>query len=713
MSSSTVSARTVSLLLVIAASLFSVALVAYTLYRVTTGFPQAAIPLGPRAVAATSNLLLNSGFDAGYHTQPGVNGRVAGNWTVVLEVANPTFYSSCEYVRSCGPDNFAEKLDGVSAQYIESPDIERCCPPGKPFRFSMYQLAPVVSGTAYALSGYMVTFCGGTANPPPSQCSSFYLGKSVGLDPLGGMVPTATAVIWSPEDRRDAREARWVRINALAAAQAPTMTVWLRMNWPFTLHGALGFIDAFQLSPAPIVTMTAHAPTQTGQVINFSWTGWMTPSLRNDGDYRLYYDVEARDVLTTTWTRLASEIISTTFFYSGETGHAYAFRVRPWAHQPQLDNCTTCAGANHFFPGFFSDAITVTIVDSTPPSSAVTALPEVQTSYAFSVTWSGTDDVSPAANLRYDIGYRDLGSGGVWTDWITNTSATSALFIGQPSHRYQFRSRARDEAGNVEAYPPDADTFTFVAVGSISGTIRNMREQPVPFIVPRLPPNFPFSMRIDPNGEYTLYVVDPVTYTLFVNSPLIRARSEFGSLPPIRGLVVTEPITGLTAITDVNVILPPAIDLVRNGQFETGDLSDWITSGTVTPTIIAGPTHSGNYAALLGRFAPGDSILQQTFFLSQTVTTPTLSFFYGVPSGASVPFTVTVSSANATSVFTPPVTSAGWTHYWGDLSAFTGDTITLTFALRSTGNWVWLDEVSVGSANTVPIFQAWLPQVVR
>jgi len=278
-------------------------------------------------IVYADNLLQNGGFEKGFRAQAGIAGVVPNNWTAVNEVGNPTYF-----------DNTVERIEGAHSLQIKSQDIESTSQPGKPFTSDLYQTASVVSGTTYALSGLMVTFCAGTsANPNPPCPANDYIGKSAGLDPFGGVNPAAAAVVWGPEDRRDAREARWVHVFATATARAQSMTVFARMNWPFQFHGALGYMDGFQLSPAPVVTMTAHALVQSSPNINFAWTSWMDPALRNDGDYRLFYDVEARDVMTSTWTTLVGdgEALSS-FNFIGTVGRTYAFHVRAVAHQPDL-----------------------------------------------------------------------------------------------------------------------------------------------------------------------------------------------------------------------------------------------------------------------------------------------------------------------------------------------------------------------------------------
>ena len=99
------------------------------------------------------------------------------------------------------------------------------------------------------------------------------------------------------------------------------------------------------------------------------------------------------------------------------------------------------------------------ILDTTPPSSAVDALPATQDDITFSVVWSGSDATSGIS--CFDVQYRDE-INGAWTAWQTCVIDASATFTGTAGHTYYFRSRAQDNADNWESYPtsPDYDTFT-------------------------------------------------------------------------------------------------------------------------------------------------------------------------------------------------------------------------------------------------------------
>jgi uncharacterized repeat protein (TIGR01451 family) len=97
-----------------------------------------------------------------------------------------------------------------------------------------------------------------------------------------------------------------------------------------------------------------------------------------------------------------------------------------------------------------------------PPTSQVDEMSTVQLVPSFMVSWRGNDPGGILAG--YDIQVRDGDADAIWTDWLTGTMLTTALFNGQVGHTYAFRSRARDFFGNSEDWPAGEwqDAFTTV-----------------------------------------------------------------------------------------------------------------------------------------------------------------------------------------------------------------------------------------------------------
>ncbi|GIV83001.1 MAG: hypothetical protein KatS3mg052_0008 [Candidatus Roseilinea sp.] len=97
-------------------------------------------------------------------------------------------------------------------------------------------------------------------------------------------------------------------------------------------------------------------------------------------------------------------------------------------------------------------------LDRTPPTSSMQALTASQLSTMFVVRWSGQDAVSGLE--RFEVQVRE--DDGAWQTVLSGTQATALLYFGQLGHRYAFRVRAVDRAGNVQPYPAGAQAETFV-----------------------------------------------------------------------------------------------------------------------------------------------------------------------------------------------------------------------------------------------------------
>jgi hypothetical protein len=105
-------------------------------------------------------------------------------------------------------------------------------------------------------------------------------------------------------------------------------------------------------------------------------------------------------------------------------------------------------------------------IDSIAPTSSVTALPAVENTANFTVSWSGSDDPSGSGLAYYNEYVSD--NGGPYTPWLTDTTQTSATFQGQNQHTYTFHSIAVDNAGNIQPTPAAPQATTLVNAPLIS-----------------------------------------------------------------------------------------------------------------------------------------------------------------------------------------------------------------------------------------------------
>ena len=110
-------------------------------------------------------------------------------------------------------------------------------------------------------------------------------------------------------------------------------------------------------------------------------------------------------------------------------------------------------------------------LDSGKPASEVQPLPEFSDDTEFLVSWIGIDPEGGSAIASFTLYVsRD---GGAFEAWLTDTTLTEAVYEGESGSRYAFYSVARDNAGNVEGAPAEADAEITVASGggSIAGLV--------------------------------------------------------------------------------------------------------------------------------------------------------------------------------------------------------------------------------------------------
>ena len=284
------------------------------------------------------------------------------------------------------------------------------------------------------------------------------------------------------------------------------------------------------------------------------------------------------------------------------------------------------------------------------------------------MTWSGSDTGSGI--VSYDVQVRD-GAGGTWTEWLADTTATSATYTA-----------------------------------GVEGQVTNNRHQPVFNATVSAQPAALNTATTDGAGDYALYFGSSGTYML------TASRSGFGVLPPRYEVTVNSDLSG------VDFVLPPENEAVTNGGWETGNLSGWNSGPGVTPTVEMTATHTGRYGVRLD--ATGGALgfwpyITQPVSIPVTWSQPTLSFMYRViQGGPGDALLATVSGDNEVITHSVALTPNEWTHTWHDLSAFSGQTVTLSFGFKEqTGaQQVYLDEISLGEARP-GVFPVYLPLVMR
>ena len=204
-----------------------------------------------------------------------------------------------------------------------------------------------------------------------------------------------------------------------------------------------------------------------------------------------------------------------------------------------------------------------------------------------SLSWSGVDP-GGSGIANYDVQSRD--GAGVWTDWQLASTASGAAFNGMPGHTYSFRSRARDNVSNLEAYPgDDGDAYTTFYTWMVEGMVWDNSGIPVAGATITGTPGVFLAGLSGEQGGYALY-----SSMTPVDPRQVRAsKAGYGALPAAR----------MAGSEDVvfDAILPPADNLIVNPGFESGLFSPGWAAGGAQSVISGG--HSGFFVASLGSLA--------------------------------------------------------------------------------------------------------------
>ncbi|MFZ2188346.1 MAG: Ig-like domain-containing protein, partial [Candidatus Moraniibacteriota bacterium] len=177
--------------------------------------------------------------------------------------------------------------------------------------------------------------------------------------------------------------------------------------------------------------------TNSTNTLHADWSGFTDNISVTAYDYSI--GTSAGDTSVKGWTNTTSTNF-TDATLSLVSGTNYFVNVRA---KDQAGNVSAVVSSD----GIRSDLVAPTATLATSPASD---------DEAFTVSWSGTTDALSGPNGHYKIRYKDQ-AGGVWTDWLADTTLTSDTFESGDvaggfvsGHTYYFEALGQDVAGNWE-----------------------------------------------------------------------------------------------------------------------------------------------------------------------------------------------------------------------------------------------------------------------
>jgi len=301
------------------------------------GLALAALPVA----AWAGNLLQNDGLEApfvkyGEWSSQGVtfNLEVANGWERFFVPAGTYDNGSkLRYFRASALQflyHMTEKRDGEDAQLFWST---------KPFDAGIYQqITGLTPGESYGVQAGILQVYGKTTRP--AQNGKMF--RSLGIDPTGGTDPTASTVIWGPEE---SRTPNWFYPGVGAQAISSTVTVFVRVrsldDAPTYEENSVWVDDVFMdVAPTTSLNLTVDSATQ----VTASWSG-----APRSGFSLFAYEAQYRKTTASAWTGLqifsstSSASTNTAKSFAVEPGIEYVVRARTWHEQT--------GGDGHEIPG--------------------------------------------------------------------------------------------------------------------------------------------------------------------------------------------------------------------------------------------------------------------------------------------------------------------------------------------------------------------------
>ncbi len=221
------------------------------------------------------------------------------------------------------------------------------------------------------------------------------------------------------------------QVNAQAAVTFSTQPTLNTPQYSNTIDAGTGLTSA--VTPLPAAQKVTTFPV--------SWSGTDNAAGSAVSSYTIY--VSDNGGPATAWL---TNTTLTSAPYTGQDGHAYSFTSFATDNAGNVQQTSTPA---------------TTLVDTTPPTSAVAALKPFSTS-SIALSWSGSDPNNGSGVATYTVYVSDNGGAFTAIAALTNTRQTAGIFTGQDGHSYAFYTLATDNAGNVQKTPQAVPAMTLV-----------------------------------------------------------------------------------------------------------------------------------------------------------------------------------------------------------------------------------------------------------
>jgi TolB protein len=201
------------------------------------------------------------------------------------------------------------------------------------------------------------------------------------------------------------------------------------------------------------------------------------------------------------------------------------------------------------------------------------------------IQWSGVDD-GPAGIASYDVQYR-IGAAGSWANWLANTTSTTTSYANITGQPVYFRVRARDNAGNVESWPANAQASTTLYSTLLNGALTDNRGAPVQggYITVSTP--ILSIARTKDDGSFSTHLFSSTGAISITSAGIIS--------------IVNQPLQ-IGYDDPIDTYLPGTADLLQNGDFEFGTDQpyNWTTSGDMPIHLVTTTQQIGTQSVRMG-----------------------------------------------------------------------------------------------------------------